>query len=43
MSKKTIDVFEIYRANSEIEILEVGSEYAKNNKKWYSNTSYSYG
>ena len=29
MSKKTINVFEIYRANSEIEILEVGSEYAR--------------
>ena len=29
MSKKTINVFEIHRANSEIEILEVGSEYTK--------------
>ena len=29
MSKKTINVFEIHRADSEIEILEVGSEYTK--------------
>ena len=29
MSKKTINVFEIHSADSEIEILEVGSEYAK--------------
>ena len=29
MSKKTINVFEIYRAGEEIEILEVGCEYAK--------------
>jgi hypothetical protein len=29
MSKKTINVFEIHRADSEIEILEVGSEYAR--------------
>ena len=29
MSKKTINVFEIYCANVEMEILEVGYEYAK--------------
>ena len=29
MSKKTINVFEIHRAGEEIEILEVGSEYAR--------------
>ena len=29
MSKKTINVFEIHSADSEIEILEVGYEYAK--------------
>ena len=29
MSKKTINVFEIHSADSEIEILEVGCEYAK--------------
>ena len=29
MSKKTINVFEIHRADDEIEILEVGYEYAK--------------
>lgn len=29
MSKKTINVLEIYRAGEEIEILEVGYEYAK--------------
>ena len=29
MSKKTINVFEIYRAGEEIEILEVGSVYAR--------------
>ena len=29
MSKKTINVFEIHSADSEIEILEVGNEYAK--------------
>ena len=29
MSKKTINVFEIHRADAEIEILEVGHEYAK--------------
>ena len=29
MSKKTINVFEIYRADSEIEFLEVGGEYTK--------------
>ena len=29
MSKKTINVFEIHRAGEEIEILEVGCEYAR--------------
>ena len=33
MSKKTINVFEIHSANVEIEILEVGYEYAKTIKK----------